>query len=166
MKGFSFNYLLEGKITYVPLETIGYWGFNVSGTSIGDVRSNGHFLRSGQTKMTIDSAINFIGVPQDDYDIILSHFGADQDNKTIDCDFIKSSSETLNIHIGDQTFSVPPELFISQANKICSLNISPVEQDYYVLGNPFLQAFYTVFDAENHRFGLAVNNPKFNSDYY
>mmetsp|Transcript_37170 Transcript_37170/g.93204 ORF Transcript_37170/g.93204 Transcript_37170/m.93204 type:complete len:427 (-) Transcript_37170:157-1437(-) len=67
----------------------------------------------------------------------------------------------LGFEIGGRVLNLEPRDYIDQANGHCEvsmmpLDVPPPKGPLFVLGIPFLQKFYTVYDNENKRVGFGV----------
>ncbi|KAJ1744691.1 hypothetical protein LPJ69_007252, partial [Coemansia sp. RSA 1752] len=54
-------------------------------------------------------------------------------------------------------FTMQPEeyIFHDPATGICEVQWMPVSDYLWIMGIPFLQTYYTVYDIKDHRIGLA-----------
>ncbi|KAJ2657972.1 hypothetical protein IW148_004930 [Coemansia sp. RSA 1199] len=59
--------------------------------------------------------------------------------------------------LGGKRFTMQPEeyIFHDPATGICEVQWMPVSEYLWIMGIPFLQTYYTVYDIKDHRIGLA-----------
>lgn len=74
----------------------------------------------------------------------------------------------LTFHLGDHDYPLSPQHYIGHKDQLCYLQMLPTSSDLDILGSPFMRAYYTLFDAENYRIGLArsLNNSVPSSRWY
>lgn len=62
--------------------------------------------------------------------------------------------------LGTTEFPVSPQFYIYKINDLCTVKISKHKSHFYILGTPFMKAYYMMFDVENLNVGLvrSVNN--------
>ncbi|KAJ2082415.1 hypothetical protein H4R24_001583 [Coemansia sp. RSA 988] len=68
-----------------------------------------------------------------------------------------SSLKSFHFVIGGKRFSMKPNeyIFHDPVSGICEVQWMPVSEHLWVMGIPFLQAHYTVYDVKSHKMGLA-----------
>lgn len=65
---------------------------------------------------------------------------------------------------GSSYFTVPPLYYLIDIHQqvkgdLCLVGVQPLSDDgSYVLGEPFLRAWYTIYDFENNRVGVALSH--------
>ncbi len=73
----------------------------------------------------------------------------------VDCK--EPNLRSLHILVGEHWLEIPPETYLLTNRKVgelCPIGIVSNTQDYWVLGNTFMQTYYTIFDASNSKLGL------------
>lgn len=75
---------------------------------------------------------------------------------------------TLTFRLGEHDYPLSAQHYIGHIDQFCYLQLVPTVLDFDVLGSPFMRAYYTLFDAESYRIGLArsLNNPFVSSRWY
>lgn len=116
----------------------------------------------GTSTMTaiFDSAITGILGPTKIMDTIKAYFGTDG---TVDCSKINDYPDlTFTIGEDDYTFKSSDYILkvVEQSTTVCvaalaSFDLDPSLGDAFVFGNTFMKSFYTHFDAEDAKLGLA-----------
>ncbi|KAJ2614976.1 hypothetical protein H4S08_001457 [Coemansia sp. RSA 1365] len=68
-----------------------------------------------------------------------------------------SSLKPFHFVLGGKRFSMKPNeyIFHDPTSGICEVQWMPVSEYLWVMGIPFLQAHYTVYDVKSHKMGLA-----------
>ena len=74
----------------------------------------------------------------------------------------------LTFTMGEQEFPIAPEHYLSRVDQQCYSLVVSTDSSEDELGHPFMLAYYSLFDAENYRIGLArsVSNPFPASNWY
>ena len=151
------NYLyFKETIQYVPLNFNGEWKFQVSKVTIDDTTP--FVLYPVGVVFSIDTTISFIGVPADYLERIANNLNAKMvnDRFEVDCS-LRTSTRNIVFVINTRKFLIAPSLYINidDETNVCSLNMKPIPQNYWVWGTPIIDSHYIVFDAEEHRIGFA-----------
>ncbi|KAJ2849506.1 hypothetical protein IWW36_002573, partial [Coemansia brasiliensis] len=85
-----------------------------------------------------------------------TRIGANPLSGEIPCSAV-ASLKPFHFVIGGKRFSMKPEeyIFHDPATGICEVQWMPVSEYLWVMGIPFLQSHYTVYNIKDHRIGLA-----------
>jgi len=160
---------IKGDIVWLPQNPpINFhWDFNVTSFSFGPIS-----LESPTFGRT-DTGTLGIGLPFDQFlDInttfngTLSFTGSALDGFIALPSNATKSLPNLNIVLGNETFSVPPERYIVPKEIYPSLNVtddptlvhtwqSSAGPGEYMLGQKWLESVYTAYDLDNHLIGFA-----------
>jgi hypothetical protein len=150
-------------LTYVTVyPSQGYWAVQLSAIGIGDT------TLPVASYAVIDSGTSLIVVPLDIYEKMRAVICA-----AVICEFsfdltvfsCENGEEThlpvLSFTIDGTEFPLPPQHYFLKENGVCYVLILPMDFPLYILGDPFMRAYYTVFDADNSRIGIArsLNHP-------
>jgi len=150
-----------GTFRSLSLISANHWAIPLS-----DVRLGGERFCTRKCVAIIDSGTSALAVPLWAY----ARMKAVISKIHSDCDDLKALP-SLDLQLGDQTFSLPPSAYTVQLldsaadagsprPRICfpafmQLNISTTMGDLWLLGMPFLRHFYTIFDRAAHKIHVA-----------
>ncbi|XP_018795365.1 PREDICTED: lysosomal aspartic protease-like [Bactrocera latifrons] len=146
--GGSDSSLYQGSLTYVSLSQKTYWQFSLGGATM-----NGKVLCSSGCQAIADTGTSLMVAPFDAYNALDNIVDPDDDG-VIDCSSVKSLPD-IDFVIGGKTFSVPASKYILNDNNQCSLAVSYIDTDFWILGDIFLDLYYAEFDLGNSRIGFA-----------
>jgi len=145
-----------GDIVYVPLSSRTYWqvaldGFNIKGQSVTKVKN-----------AVIDTGTSLLAGPTSEIKAIAKLAGATPFIKgeyLIPCSQ-KTSGINFDFIIGGKTFTLTPTDYIIPDETIClfgmvGIDIPPPHGPLWILGDPFIRAWYSVFDLKEGRMGFA-----------
>jgi len=157
----------SGDITWIKMPVIqkalGYWLVLGNGFKIG-----GKNLACGTLPcpMVVDSGTSIIVAPSNEFSAI---------NKTLpvlksDCSNVESMP-TITITIAGKAFTLEPDFYVlrgADTNGVdtCQLGIQGMSVVatggfLWILGDPFLRKYYSIFDRDQNRVGFALaNQPK------
>lgn len=146
-----------GDITYVPVSSETYWeialgGINVAGSSMTKV-----------SKAIVDSGTSLLAGPKTDVAVIAKAVGAFPFLKgeyLIDCAKQKTG-ENIDIVLNGKTFTMTPMDYIIPDGPLClfamvGLDVPAPAGPLWILGDPFMRKFYTIFDYGNKQVGFAL----------
>jgi cathepsin D len=152
-----------GKFTYVPVDVVpGYWTFTMNRVSVGN---NPIEFCNPNCKAIADTGTSIILGPSDELDALNNALGATitaDGNYGFDCNSIDVLPD-VHLNIGGNVFKLNSRQYvvISVVNgqTFCDSGFQGYDVPFWVLGDVFLGAFYTVFDYGNQsiRFAKAVN---------
>jgi hypothetical protein len=164
--GIDQNYY-KGNIQYVPFNLLqglfGYWLITGGDVLVGG-QSTGACL---YCPLIVDTGTSIITVPTASASAVLDKIG----NVNADCSNVYQLP-ILTFSINNIQFDLEPEFYVlyqpSSANDgsiTCQLGIQAMDVGLgmWILGDPFLRKYYTVFDRDNNQVGFAVAQPPTNS---
>jgi len=157
----------SGEISWVKMPAIqkalGYWLVLGNGLNTG-----GKNLACGTIPcpMVVDSGTSIIVAPSQEFSAI---------NKTLpalksDCSNVKDMP-TININIGGNKFTLESDFYVlrgatSNGADECQLgiqgmNVAVTGGFLWIMGDPFMRKYYSIFDRDQDRVGFALaNQPK------
>jgi len=153
------NMLYRGDITYTHVTHVGFWQ-----VSIDDVRVNGNIILENVPAI-IDSGANFIyGDSNRVAELYRPIGGTFLEHKGLGIYHLPCDSFPLarvSFTFGGRSFEIPPEVLrsgpIDEGSPDCfsAIVAQPWPPDHWVIGMPFLQSVYSVFDYTTLQVGFA-----------
>jgi len=144
-----------GEMTYVPLSSETYWavtlgGMSVKGTNVTKV-----------TKAIVDSGTSLLAGPKAEVKAIAKLVGATpffHGEYLIKCDI---DGPDIDINLGDKTYTLTSKDYIIKSGSVClfamtGIDIPAPAGPLWILGDPWMRKYYTVFDYGNKRLGFAA----------
>eukprot|EP00929_Paragymnodinium_shiwhaense_P028466 TRINITY_DN1648_c0_g1_i5.p2 TRINITY_DN1648_c0_g1~~TRINITY_DN1648_c0_g1_i5.p2 ORF type:complete len:384 (+),score=99.78 TRINITY_DN1648_c0_g1_i5:60-1211(+) len=148
-----------GDFHYVPVaaaaKLLPYWLVSASDVKIGGESMGCNFLTG--CEMVVDTGTSVIAGPPSAVNKWISKIGkVNQDCSGVD------KLPTVTFSMGGKDFDLGPEFYVikvSQGGQTqCELGIQAINAGVpiYILGDPFLRKYYTVWDADQKRVGFAT----------
>lgn len=141
-------------IHWVPLSEATYWKIDIDGIEMGSYKST-------STNAIVDSGTSLITGPTSAIRQIANAIGAKQaitGQYTIDCQSIDSIPD-ISWTIDGQKYTVPGKKLVIQSAAMCIFAMMgmdfPEPGPQWILGDVFMREYYTIFDYEGQRIGLA-----------
>jgi len=149
--------LYYGNISYVPLTELTYWQIDLDSIFINQ---NNY---SNIQKAIIDSGTSLIAGPSNDVEKIANILEAKRlitGQYMIDC---KKNSHDISFIINNRNYTLSKKDYIIENQGQCILafmgiDIPPPNGPLWILGDPFMRKFYTIFDYGNQQIGFALAN--------
>ncbi|KAI9197189.1 aspartic peptidase domain-containing protein [Polychytrium aggregatum] len=159
-----------GSITWLPLQPyisdgqqyFDYWSHRLDQVTI---QSNATSISNAVA--ILDTGTSLIVVPQSDFDsIIVPSLGIPLTYDPTSRLYLLSCNSAfglapIQIVIYGTSFSVPPQQYIQYdpANNVCILGFSGSSdlKGQWILGDVFLRTYYSIYDYQNQRSGLALS---------
>jgi len=149
-----------GKITYVPVSKaaaiLPYWLVSASDIQVGgqSTKACNGFIGC---LMVVDTGTSVIAGPPKAVDALIKPIG----NVSSDCSNVHTLP-TITFTMAGQDYDLGPEFYVIRAsdgngNVQCQLGIEGVNAGapIWILGDPFLRKYYTVWDKDSNRVGFA-----------
>ena len=156
--GYIDNSKYTGDIKYYDVIDKYYWTIEMS-----DIRLNGTSLgictKEHKCKAVIDTGTSLITGPTDELKKLLSKIPVENDCKGYD------EAPNLEFVFGEEdVYEMKPEEYMiktSGKKEQCRALMMPLDVDephgpLWIFGDAFMQKYYTVFDRDNDRIGLAL----------
>jgi len=150
----------EGDLQFVPLESENYWSVKLEGIALaGDYES-----RTKATRAILDTGTSLLAGPSTEVRELAKSVGADASfglpTFMIDCEKIDELPE-LTISFGGIDFVFEGKDYVINAGGKCLLALTPMDVPapagpLWILGDPFLRKYYTVFDYGNKGVRIAT----------
>jgi len=150
-----------GDFSYVPLAKAGkllpYWLVSASDIKVGG-ESAGTCNWLVGCEMVVDTGTSVLAGPPAGVNKLLEKVGQVAE----DCSNV-DKLPTLSIKMGGKDFDLGPDFYVIRAKddsgrEQCEMGIEGVNAGVpiWILGDPFLRKYYTVWDAEQKRVGFAL----------
>jgi cathepsin D len=152
--------LYTGDFSYVPVSMaarlLPYWLISVKDIKIGSATGNcPSFIGC---EMVVDTGTSILAGPPTGVNKLIAQIG----NVSSDCSNV-ASLPTITFEIGGKDFDLGPDFYVIKAAaengaEQCQLGLQAVNVGVpiWILGDPFLRKYYTVWDADNHQVGFAL----------
>ncbi|ORY06834.1 acid protease, partial [Basidiobolus meristosporus CBS 931.73] len=145
----------RGDIHWTPVIRKGYWEVALNSVSLGNskisIRSSGAAL---------DTGTSLIAMPADEARRINQLLGGIPINSSqgiyaVSC---KAKLPNISLQIGGQSYILTPDQYIMRDSDGCFSTFTAIQvnQPIWIVGDVFLRQYYTAYDVENARVGLAV----------
>jgi hypothetical protein len=158
---------MASPLSWFNVSEEGYWQFQFQDFTINGKRTNlCHQYGDRQCQAVLDTGSSLMMGPQDVVDNLTSMLLFKNDTQ-MNCTS-KMAFPKLGFMIGGENYEMEPEDYmdrdheLTQKDKdidVCWAHLLPVGDTgrgpIFVLGMPFMRAFYTVYDVEAKRIGLA-----------
>lgn len=150
-----------GKIKYYNVTDKYYWTIDMN-----DIKVDGKSLGLCQDvcKAVLDTGTSLITGPTEDLKILMESIPVENDCKGYE------NAPTIEFVLGNDSYILEPEEYILKSvdlfgNKDCSALMSPLDVDephgpLWIFGDVFMQKYFTVFDRDLDRVGLALAKHK------
>jgi len=155
----------SGDITWVPepliQKVLGYWLVKSTGIKIGNDTVAPCATPFIGCPMVVDTGTSIIVVPPTEFKKVNQTIGA----VNADCSNVKSLP-TISFTLAGKEFPLEPEFYVlrgadSNGASSCQLGITGQSvgvPGLYILGDPFLRKYYSVYDRDENKVGFALAN--------
>jgi len=161
---------MSSELTWVPVSVEGYWQFQFTDFLI-DGKPTGLCKKYGarQCQAVLDTGSSLMMGPSDDLATILKALHFPKDTQ-INCSS-KQTFPKLGFMIANQSFEMEADDYMDRSPlenttgmDSCWAHMMPVGDTgrgpIFVLGMPFMRAFYTAYDVKEKKIGIAKANHK------
>ena len=145
----------RGSLVYIPLKYASFWAVSLNSVTVGSE------LSLSTNTAIFDTGTSLLVVPESDAYSMLDAFQAagqcitDSESELIVCD-CSGSYPAMVIQLGGHDFELTSEDYFYQEAGQCFLLVASIsELNLWVLGDVFLRKYYTVYDMDQERVGLA-----------
>lgn len=146
-----------GPIQWLNVSRQQYWEVPLKHMHIGDVK----LPETG--RVIIDSGTSLLAVPSHVVHYVHRIIGAQHTSSgiyVVDCKKLHQLP-TVSFNLGGIDFSLSPEEYVINYEGICasaftSMDLLSEGEPLWILGDVFMRKYYTIFDMEQHRVGLAL----------
>ncbi|CAE8624536.1 unnamed protein product [Polarella glacialis] len=150
-----------GDFHYVPVSVgahlLPYWLVTAGDIKIGGKSSGACYPFLG-CQMVVDTGTSVFAGPPSAMNKVIAEIG----NVSADCSNA-ASLPTITLTMGGKDFELGPEFYVlrgkdDSGKEQCALGLEAVNAGVpiWILGDPFLRKYYTVWDSEQNRVGFAL----------
>jgi cathepsin D len=151
-----------GDFSYVPVAKaaalLPYWLISASDIKVGG-KSTGSCSFLLGCEMVVDTGTSLLAGPPKAVNKLIAQVG----NVTEDCSNVKSLP-TLSFNFAGHDFELEPDFYVirikdpASGKDQCQLGIQGINAGVpiWILGDPFLRKYYTVWDKDQNRVGFAL----------
>ena len=152
------------SLTYIPLAGEDYWRVQLNSVTLGST------LSINTLYAVLDTGMSLMLIPNSDAQAVFDALDAagncivDSDSGLILCDcttYTASHYPDMVFNLGGHTFSLTYQEYFVQSSGTCMFAGQFSTMPLWVLGDVFLRRYYTVFDMDQARIGLALANDAF-----
>ncbi|EWM22434.1 lysosomal aspartic protease [Nannochloropsis gaditana] len=145
----------EGDLHWMPLhDPPGYWAVGLDSVYLGPRK-----LQSQAGAVVLDSGTSIMVGPKTDVDAIFEGLGATlvENLFTVNCS-LKAAMPDLEFILDGQPYALSADDYLVQDRDICLVGLQGDDhaQAQWILGDMFLRKFYSAYDYQNRRAGLAL----------
>jgi hypothetical protein len=148
-----------GDINYVPVaraaSLLPYWLVSAKDIKVGSTSLGCNFLTG--CEMVVDTGTSVITGPPSAIDKLTKEIGEVKE----DCSNV-DKLPTVTFTINGQDYPLGPDFYVLKVSdgktSECQLGIQGIDAGVpiYILGDPFLRKYYTIWDADQNRIGFAT----------
>jgi saccharopepsin len=147
-----------GDLKYTDLSSQTYWQI-----PLDDVKLGGTSV-SSVSQAIIDTGTSLLVGPKKEVKAIAKKVGAKcsflTGECTVDCS-VRSSMPTLEFAFGGHSFELSPDQYVLDVEGQClfgmmGMDIPAPAGPLWIIGDVFIRQYYTVFDVDNARIGVAT----------
>ena len=150
----------SGDLIYLPLsDQRGFWSVQLNTISVGSSS-----IASAASVAILDTGTSLIYGPESDLASILdalNDVGSCQVDVSSGSVFCECSTHALSSYpditftLGGHDFVLGPEDYLNLSGGSCELLMNTGSESFWLLGDVFLRRYYSVYDMEQRRVGLA-----------
>ncbi|XP_032939914.1 cathepsin D-like [Catharus ustulatus] len=159
----------EGELHYIPVSRQSYWQVHMDRLSVGSPGLSGCRdppLCGGGCEAIVDTGTSLVTGPSGDVAALHRALGGSRavgGQYLLDCDKVPSLPNVTFV-LGGKEFTLSARDYVLQVSQwgspVCvsgfmALDVPPPSGPLWILGDVFLARFYSVFDRDNNRVGLA-----------
>jgi len=160
------NTYYTGEFNYVPLakaaSLLPYWLISASDIKVGG-KSTGSCGWLVGCESVVDTGTSVLAGPPSSVNKIIAQIGTVKE----DCSNVKSLP-TITFNFNGHDFPLESDFYVikvqdpSTQKTVCQLGLQGINAGapLWILGDPFLRKYYTVWDAEQKRVGFATAKPQ------
>ena len=158
------RYSTSTNFTYLPVYTrTGYWAVPLKTVSLGDDIIPGNsflaILDTG-TSLLLGPSAEVLKI----YEYFVARWACEFQGTMLECQCGDSEVPEMRFGLGHDAaeFVLVSEFYVHRRNGTCTLLISSMQDSgFWILGDVFLRAYYTLFDMQEGRIGLvpSLSNP-------
>lgn len=148
--------LFHNELFWAPVTRhSGYWEVQIKDITLG----NNPMSWCADCYAAVDTGTSSLAGPTSVVNNMKEHLQVSDDCANFD------QLPQLGFQIGNRVLNLAPRDYVDKTSGNCqvafmSLDVPPPNGPLFVLGIPFLQKFYTAYDAEQHRVGFATAKHK------
>lgn len=159
------EFSIEKELTWHNLINNFWWTLGLKGVQVG-----GKDIGVTTKQVIIDTGTSYALMPSSDFRKIQQYFISEGHQCTFENTFFNQfvcqcsdeqykSYPSIDVKIDERLYTLGPQNYIDRTIDICSFKVMTSQMSgdsaFWIMGLTFFQNYYTVFDLENQRIGIA-----------
>merc|ERR1719160_1020300 len=144
---------MASDLFWVPVNKDGFWQVKMEDVAIGNEKMK---FCHGNCSVVVDTGTSLIAGPADIVNMLI-----DKLNVASDCSNF-NNLPNVGFMIGNHIMNLSPEDYVDRNGtsdcgvSLMTQDVDPAEGPMFILGDPFLRKYYTVYDPEQKQVGFAL----------
>jgi hypothetical protein len=143
--------MAASAVQWVPVSHQSYWQIGIDDIAFGDKKTG----LCSNCQVAVDTGTSLLAGPSSVIEQMQDQIKVEEDCSNF------NELPVLGFVIGEKVLNLAPEDYIDKSDDHCELSlmqldVPPPRGPLFVLGDPFLRKFLTIYDREGPRVGFAV----------
>jgi len=143
---------MVGSLVWAPVTVAGYWQVQMEDVVVDGEAQN---LCPNKCQVAVDTGTSQLAGPENIVDRL-----TDKMDVAADCSNMHALP-TLGLLVAGRSLTLSPQDYVARSGNVCTLAIMPLDVPpprgpLFIMGDPFLKKYYTVYDQTRARVGFAL----------
>jgi hypothetical protein len=144
---------MASDLFWVPVKKEGFWQVKLDDVTVGNQKMK---VCHGNCSVVVDTGTSLIAGPTDIVNMLIDKLNVSSDCSNFD------KLPNIGFVIQDHIMNLSPEDYVDRNGtsdcgvSLMTQDVDPAEGPMFILGDPFLRKYYTVYDQGNKQVGFSL----------